>query len=286
MMNLMPGSPFNDAKMTHQQVQALYHQYGLDKPVIERFFIYIKQMLSGNLGISYSVQTNDQVTAMIAKTLPISVQLGLQATVFGALIGIILGIFAALKKNTFIDTFATGISVLGVSVPSFVLALILSYVFAYKMNLFPLLYSDSHLIESTILPTIALSSFTLANITRYARSEMVEVMTTDYIKLADSKGISSFNLVFKHILRNALIPVITVLAPLAVELMAGSLVIEKAFSIPGMGNLYINAIEANDYNVVIGITFVYSVMFIGTMFVVDLLYGLIDPRVRVSKGGH
>ncbi|SFG79166.1 ABC transporter permease [Sporolactobacillus nakayamae] len=285
MLNFMPGSPFNDTKMSHEQLKILYHEYGLDRPLAERFLIYVKQMLTGNLGVSYSLQTNATVTNMISHTLPISVQIGLQASVVGSLIGIVLGFVAALRKNSFFDSMATGISILGVSVPSFVLALCFSYIFSYKYNLFPLLYSSSEAFRSTILPTLSLCFFTLASIARYSRSEMIEVMEKDYIRLADAKGITRFQLVCRHIIRNAMIPIITVLAPLTVDLMAGSLVIEKAFSIPGMGSLYINAIQANDYNVVIGISFIYSLMFIGTMFFVDLLYGLIDPRIRIAKRG-
>ena len=284
MMSLMPGSPFNDEKMSRDQVAALYAKYGLDKPVLIQFFIYLKNMLTGNFGISYSIQSNMPVSNMIASSLPISIQIGLQAAVFGSFIGLILGIVAALKKNTFIDTFATGISVIGVSLPSFVLALILSYFFAFKFNMFPILYSPQKMLISTILPSISMAMFTLASIARYARSEIIEVMNLDYITLADSKGIPKVRLIFVHVLRNAMIAVMTVLAALVVDLMAGSLVVEKAFSIPGLGSLFIKAIQSNDYNVVLSISFVYSIMFIGAMILVDVLYGIVDPRIRLAKG--
>jgi oligopeptide transport system permease protein len=284
MMSLMPGSPFNDEKMSRDQVAALYAKYGLDKPVLTRFFIYLKNMLTGNFGISYSIQANMPVMDMIRYSLPISIQIGLQAAVFGSFIGLILGIIAALKKNTFIDTIATGVSVIGVSLPSFVFALLLSYFFAFKFNLFPILYSSSETIMSTILPSVSMAMFTLASIARYSRSEIIEVMTADYITLADSKGIPKVRLIVVHVLRNAIIAVMTVLAALTVDLMAGSLVVEKAFSIPGLGSLFIKAIQSNDYNVVLSISFVYSVMFIGVMILVDVLYGIVDPRIRLAKG--
>ena len=284
MMSLMPGSPFNDEKMSRDQVAALYAKYGLDKPVLIQFFIYLKNMLTGNFGISYSIQSNMPVSNLIASSLPISIQIGLQAAVFGSFIGLILGIVAALKKNTFIDTFATGISVIGVSLPSFVLALLLSYFFAFKFNMFPILYSSEKTLISTILPSISMAMFTLASIARYARSEIIEVMNLDYITLADSKGIPKVRLIFVHVLRNAMIAVMTVLAALVVDLMAGSLVVEKAFSIPGLGSLFIKAIQSNDYNVVLSISFVYSIMFIGAMILVDVLYGIVDPRIRLAKG--
>jgi oligopeptide transport system permease protein len=284
MMSLMPGSPFNDEKMSEEQVAALYTKYGLDKPVIYQFFQYFIHMLTGDFGVSYSIQTNMPVAQMIAARLPLSIQIGLQAAIVGSFIGLTLGIISALRKNTYVDTIATAISVIGVSLPSFVFALLLSYFFAYKFDLFPILYSTEKQFISTILPTISMSMFTLASIARYSRSEIIEVMAADYIALAESKGIKKSQLIIKHVLRNAIIAVITVFATLMVELMAGSLVVEKAFSIPGLGSLYINAIQSNDYNVVISISFVYSVMFIGMMLLVDILYGIIDPRIRLAKG--
>lgn len=283
MEKVMPGSPFNDEKMSHAQVKQLYEQYGLDKPVLVQFWNYFKSMMVGDLGISYSLQVNTSVTEMIAQHFPISLQIGLQATFLGAILGFVMGIIAALKHNTLVDSLMTGISVLGVSLPNFVVALILSLIFSFKLYLLPAVYSLDHPFISGILPTLALSTFTMASVERYARSEMIEVMNSDYIRLADSKGISKSQLVLKHVIRNTLISVITVLAPLMIDLIAGSMVIEKAFSIPGLGTTYISAIQANDYNVVLGITFFYAVLFIGIMLFVDILYGIIDPRVRLDK---
>ena len=159
----------------------------------------------------------------------------------------------------------------------------LSYFLGFKVKLFPLIYSTAEPGLSSVLPTISLCMFTVASIARYARSEMVEVLTSDYIQLADAKGISRTRLITRHALRNTLIGIITVLAPLVVNLMTGSLVVEKAFSIPGIGSYFITAIQNNDYNVILGISFIYSVMFIGVMLLVDVLYGVIDPRIRLAK---
>jgi oligopeptide transport system permease protein len=153
----------------------------------------------------------------------------------------------------------------------------------FKLKWFPLLYQANAPFESTVLPTVALSMFTIATVARFTRTEMLEVLGTDYMLLAESKGVSNFHLIFRHALRNALIPIITVLAPLIVSLMTGSLVIEKLFSIPGIGSLMVTAIQSNDYNVIITLAFIYSVMFIGIMLVVDVLYGIIDPRIRLAK---
>ncbi|MCI0375901.1 ABC transporter permease [Lacticaseibacillus paracasei] len=283
MEKAMPGSPFNDEKMTRAQLQILYAKYGLDKPVLIQFWDYLKHMLTGDFGVSYSVQVNTPVVTMIAQHFPISLQIGLQATVLGAVIGMGLGIIAALKHNSWIDNLMTGVSVIGVSLPNFVVALILSLLFSYLVHWMPAVYDADRSWISTVLPTVALSTFTMASIERYARSEMVDVMQSDYYRLADAKGITHAQLILRHVLRNTLISVITVLAPLMIDLIAGSMVIEKAFSIPGLGTLYISAIQANDYNVVLGITFFYALLFVSIMLVVDVLYGVIDPRVRLEK---
>ena len=206
------------------------------------------------------------------------------AVTLGALVGLVLGIIAALKRDTIFDTIATIISVIGVSVPSYVFALALSYTFGFKLRWFPMLFSAKDVLGSSVLPSVSLSMFTMASIARFTRSEMIEVLDSDYMLLAESKGISGPALIFRHALRNALIPIITVLAPLIVDLMTGSLVVEKIFAIPGVGSLLVTAIQSNDYNVVIGLSFIYSAMYIGIMLVVDLLYGIIDPRIRLAKG--
>ena len=284
MLDLMPGSPFNDEKMSAEQKAALNAKYGLDDPFLVRYVRYVGNMLKGDFGVSYAIQKNMPISRMLADRIPLTVQIALQAAVLGSFIGLILGIVAAIKRNSIWDTTATTISVLGVSLPSFVFALLLSYTFSYKYKIFPLIYTDKQAFQSTILPTISLSMFTIASIARYSRSELIEVMNSEYILLADSKGITRLRLIVTHAIHNALIGVITVLAPLVVNLMTGSLVVEKAFSIPGIGTLFIKAIQMNDYNVTLSISFLYSVMFVFTMLLVDVLYGIIDPRIRLAKG--
>lgn len=283
MLNFMPGSPFNSEKMSESQIEALYQKYNLDKPIYIRFVTYVKNMLKGDFGISYNIQKNYSVSKMIGERFPISIQIGLQAAILGIIVGMVLGVIAALKKNTIYDTITTIISVFGISLPAFVFALMLSYFIGYKWQLLPMLYSSKQAFRSTILPTIAMSMFTIASVARYARSELIDVMISDYILLADSKGITRVQLIARHGMRNMLIGIITVLAPLVVNLLTGSLVIEKAFSIPGLGSLYIKAIENNDYNVILAISFIYSVMFIVVMLLVDICYGIIDPRIRLAK---
>lgn len=286
LMKLMPGSPFNDEKLTDDMRAALYAKYGLDQPVIVQFFKYVGGMLRGDLGVSYNISKNTPISQLIQTRLPISIQIGGMAVLLGALVGLVLGIIAALKRDTIWDTLATIISVIGVSVPSYVFALALSYSFGFRLQWFPMLFSASDITGSSVLPSISLSMFTMASIARFTRSEMLEVLDSDYMLLAESKGISGPSLIFRHALRNALIPIITVLAPLIVDLMTGSLVVEKIFAIPGVGSLLVNAIQSNDYNVVISLSFIYSAMYIGIMLVVDILYGVIDPRIRLSKEGN
>ena len=283
MLDLMPGSPFNDDKLSQEQIDILYQKYGLDDPFFVRYFRYLFNIAKGDFGVSYNIASNVPITDLLQTRLPTSIRLGGQAVFLGASIGLLLGLVAALKHNTIFDTIATIISVLGVSLPSYVFALALSYVFGYRMGWFPLLYASETPFISSVLPTIALSMFSMANIARFTRTEMLEVLRSDYMLLAESKGISGPTLIIRHALRNALIPIITVLGPLIVNTMTGSLVIEKIFSIPGIGELMVRSIQQNDYNVTIALSFIYSLMYIGIMLVVDILYGIIDPRIRLSK---
>ena len=285
LLQLMPGSPFNDEKLNVDQRAALYEKYGLDQPLIIQFFKYVGNMLRGDFGVSYTISKNTPITQLLQTRLPISLSIGGEAVLLGAVIGLILGIVAAIWHGTVWDTIATIVSVIGVSVPSYVFALALAYVFGYQLNWFPLLYDMKIPLQSSVLPSIALCMFTIASIARFTRSEMLEVLGSDYILLAESKGVYGPKLIVRHVLRNALIPIVTVLAPLIVGLMTGSLVGEKIFSIPGIGSLLVTAIQSNDYNVVIVLSFIYSAMYIGIMLVVDILYGVIDPRIRLSKEG-
>ena len=275
MLQLMPGSPFNDEKLSEAQVQVLNQKYGLDQPIVVQFVNYVKNVVKGDFGVSYSISKNTDISKLLNTRLPVSFRIGGQAVVFGAIIGIMLGIAAALKSGTWIDSICTIVSVLGVSLPSYVFALAMAYFLGYRANIFPLLYNSAEAFASSVMPTIALAMFSIATVARFTRTELLEVLDSDYMLLAESKGITGRTLIVRHALRNALIPIITVLAPLVVDLMIGSLVIEKIFSI--------TAIQSNDYNVTITIAFIYSVMYIVLMLAVDILYGVIDPRIRLAK---
>ena len=285
LMDLMPGTPVNDEKLSEAQIAMLYAKYGLDKPLLVRFFLYLKNMLSGDLGVSYAINKNFPISEMIKGRLGISLAVGAMAMIFGTIMGLILGIVAALNHNTWIDNLCSVISVVGVSVPSYVCALLLCYYVAYKLKLLPILYNQTMPFKSLILPALALSVSPTANVARFTRSEMIDVLNSDYILLVQSKGVKQYRMIIRHALRNTLIPIITVTGPLLVNLLTGSSVIERIFGIPGIGLLMISGIQQNDYNVTLACSFIYSVMYIAVMLVVDILYGVIDPRIRVSKEG-
>lgn len=282
LLKLMPGSPFNDEKLTPAQRVVLNEKYGLDDPVLIQYGRYVTNLIKLDFGVSYNISKNTPITTLIKNRLPTSIKIGGLSVLIGFTLGLALGIISALNHNKFLDRFCSLFSVIGVSIPSYVFALGLSYIFAYQLNLFPMLYSTRTPWASIVLPSISLSVFTMASIARFTRFELIEILQSDYILLAQCKGVSGITLVVCHALRNSLIALITVLAPLIIDLMTGSLVIEKIFSIPGIGSLLVTAIQSNDYNVVIALSFIYSALYIGIMLIVDLLYGVIDPRVRIQ----
>ena len=284
MLKLMPGTPFNDEKLTQAQKALIYAEYGFDKPIWEQFVIYFKAMISGDFGISFGIARNLEVSKLVGPRIIVSFSIGLAAAVLGTIIGVMLGIFSALKRNTIWDSLATMVSVLGVSIPSFVVCLLLLIFLGVNIKILPILYNSSRPIISAIIPTIALSFSVVANVARFTRSEMIEVLGSEYINLAQSKGLDRRFVIKRHALRNTLVPIITILAPILVSLMTGSMVIEQICGIPGLGSLLVQAITVNDYNVTMAVAFIYSVMYVVIMLVVDILYGIIDPRIRLGKG--
>ena len=293
LLDFMPGSPFNDEKLSDSQRELLYEKYGLDQPMIIRYKQFMYHVIfEGDFGVSYTIEKNANVSDMLQKRLPLSIRIGLQALALGSLVGVLLASIAALKKNSIWDTLTTVISVIGISIPSYVFALGLNYFLGYKLtkvtgtSFFPLTFDLYAPLKSSILPTVALSMFVVATVARFMRTELVEVIGSDYVMLAEAKGLSANKVIFRHAIRNALIPVVTVLGPLTVSLMTGSLVIERVFGIPGIGDLLVTAISVNDFNVIIAISFFYSIFYIVMQLFIDILYGIIDPRIRVSKGGE
>ena len=274
----------NDEKLTEAQKIALYAKYGLDQPFFIRFLKYLQNMLHGDLGVSDVINKNRNVTDLLGNPLLVSIRIGAQAMVIGSILGLLLGIAAALHHNSWIDSLCSIVSILGVSIPSYVFALLLAYYIGFKLKWAPILYNSNNPVNSSVLPTIALAMFPMANISRFARSEMIDVLSSDYISLVEAKGVRERPLIMHHALRNTMIPLVTIMGPLLVNLLTGSMVVEKVFAIPGIGMLMVQAIQSNDYNVVIACAFVYSAMYIIMMLIVDILYGVIDPRIRVAKG--
>lgn len=283
LMKLMPGTPYtNQAKMTASQIEIMNKQYGLDKPIWEQYLIYIFGMFHGDFGTSFQY-SNQPVAYLISSRLGASMQLGLQAMIFGVFFGVILGAAAAIKHNTWADTGATVIAIIGKSVPNFVLAILLQYYIALKLGWFPI--AGWGQFSNTILPTIALGVGPLAETARFIRTSMVEVLNSDYIELAKAKGLSKFEVVYHHALRNSLIPLVTLLGPYTVALMTGSMVIENIFNIPGIGEQFVKSIMTNDYPTIIGVTMVFSIGLVVVILITDIIYGLIDPRIRLEGNG-
>lgn len=283
LMNFLPGSPYaNQEKLSTEQKEMLDKQYGLDKPVSERYVIYLKNVSRGEFGNSFQFQ-NQSVSKLIANRIAPSVQLGVQAIIFGTIVGIMLGVVAAMRQNTWVDSGATIVAILGRSIPNFVFAVLLQYLFAIKLKWLPMGKWDMGMI-STILPTIALSMSPMADSARFIRTEMVEVLNSDYVELAKAKGLNPTGVAFRHGLRNSLIPLVTLLGPMTVGLLTGSLVIENIFAVPGIGEQFVKSIMVKDYPTIMAITIMYSTLLVVVMLIVDILYGLIDPRIRVSGG--
>jgi len=280
LMKLLPGTPYqNQDKMSASQIHMMNVQYGLNKPVWQQYLIYIFGMVHGDLGISFQF-SSQPVSYLIATRIGPSLQLGLQAMIVGSVLGILLGAVAAIRRNTWADTLATLLAILGMSIPNFVFAVLLQYILGFKLKLFPIaLWSN---FSSSILPTIALAMMPLAETARFMRTEMIDVLSSDYIMLARAKGLTQSGVVWHHALRNSLIPVITLAGPLAVNLMTGSMVVENIFSIPGIGEQFVKSITTNDYPTIMGVTMVYSFMLVVVILIVDILYGIIDPRIRLS----
>ena len=259
LMQIIPGTPFKNAnKLSDTQLQIMMDKYGLDDPVPVQYLKYMGNLLQGDLGNSFQYD-NTPVTDILGGLIGPSAQLGFQAMVFGTIVGIALGLISALKQNTWIDYGATFIAILGKSIPSFVFAGLLQYWIGVKLGWLPVAFWRGW--EYSILPTIALSIFPISIAARFMSTEMIE-----------------------HALRNALIPVVTVLGPLMVSLMTGSLVIEKIFSVPGIGSQFVTSIQTNDYQVIMGTTLLFAALFVFVVLIVDILYGLIDPRIRLAGG--
>lgn len=281
-MKVMPGSPFSrdNKSISAETLRALEEKYGLDKPVTEQYLIYIKNVAKGDFGISIS-KKGQHVSEIIATRLPVTAKLGCMAFVFSILLGITLGVFSALTKKRWANSIITVFTTIGVSVPGFLLSLLMMVILAVKLKLLPVVGLNSW--QSYIMPIMALSFSPVSSITRLTRSSLRDVMSSDYITLARSKGTKEFWVVVKHGLKNALLPVITYAGPLFAGMITGSLTTETLFSIPGIGKEFTNSINNRDYTLCMGLTILLGALVIVMALVSDIVAALIDPRIKVDK---
>lgn len=306
-MYFMPGNPYSNAdKLPLEEIEKLDHAHGFDRPYVTQYVDFMTNitgfqgliltpyeaneyevdgedpgLLGFNMGYSFSNQTD--VSKVIGKSYPVSLQLGVASVTFGTIMGVALGLVASIKKNSFWDYFATFIAVLGVSFPSFVLASYNQYIFSVTLGIMPTMYSKGDL-PSMILPVVSLSVFAVSQVARVTRTEMIDVLGSNYITLAKAKGVSNRKVIFKHAFRNILVAVITILGPIMVSLTTGSLVIESIFSIPGLGKNLVPAVLSNDVFLVLGTTIVISLQILVMYLIVDILYVFVDPRIKLAGG--
>lgn len=285
LMHSIPGNPFvSNKRIPDAVMHNLMAKYGLDQPLWKQYTIYLTNLLHGDLGVSmhYTTRTVQQV---IADGFPVSLNLGLRALLFAVPLGLALGILAALHRGKAWDFTGMIVAVVGVSAPSFVVGAVLQWILGVKWHLLPVAGWDGGFLKS-LLPSFALSLSIIAGLARMMRTSMLDVLTQDYMKTARSKGLNQGEIVWRHAIRNALLPIVTILGPTIISVVTGTLVVERLFAIPGLGKYYAQSITDLDYTMILGTTVFYAVLLLLAMFVVDLAYGLVDPRIRLAKGGR
>lgn len=280
LMNAIPGDPFTSNKRIPPEIlQNMMVKYGLDQPLIVQYGKYLGNLLKGDFGDSMYYKSRS-VNSILAESFPTSAKLGGLAIAVGASLGIFFGIIAALNRNKFFDYFVIILAVLGVSVPSYVFASLFQYIFASKLGWFPVARWGTW--QQAVLPVAALGFGYIAYIARMMRTSMLEVINQDYVRTAIAKGLSKQQVLWKHTIRNAILPIVTILGVAIAGILVGSLVIENIFGIPGMGKYFVQSIKQNDYMMIMGTTIFYAVLLIIMMFVIDILYGVVDPRIRLD----
>lgn len=279
LMQIIPGDPFTQEKAVPEEIlKAMYKHYGLDQPWYVQYYRYMKGLITFDLGPSFKYQGRT-VTEIIREGFPVSMTLGLEALILSIFCGIALGSIAALKHLKWQDHLTMVLAVLGISVPSFILATFLQYLVSMKWDLLPVARWGSF--DHSILPALALAALPTAFIARLTRSNMVEIMQEDYIQTARAKGLNPYQIVIRHALRNALLPIVTYLGPLTTAILTGSFAVEKIFGIPGLGQWFVMSITNRDYTVIMGTTVFYSAILMLCVFFVDILYCLVDPRIQL-----
>ncbi len=287
LMNTLPGDPVQAGPKILPEAVAknLEQRWGLDKPLGERYVIYLKNFLKGDFGESY-LNVGLSANKVISDRLPASIQLGLQAVGVGLILGLILGIAAAFHRNTWLDSLTMFIAIIGVSVPSFVFASLLQR-FAgggFFATIGWAKPSDGlmELFQKTFLPTMAAAIGSIATYSRFMRSSVLDTLGNDYILTAKAKGLSRGEIIRRHVLRNSLTPIISIVAPQLAGIFTGSFVIEKIFTIPGLGRYYVDSVNGRDYPLIMSTTVFFAIIFILSIVLMDILYALVDPRIRKS----
>lgn len=283
LMRSIPGDPLASmARTLPEQTKANYYaKYGLDQPLFTQYLMYMKGLVHFDLGESI-LYAGRSVTGEITRTSPISGMVGGTALIIGTLIGVVLGIIAALKKNRWPDYIVMFIAILGATIPVFVLASLMQYVFAVKLGWLPA--SGWGKPSNMVLPVIVMGFGSVATYARYIKSSMLDTLGQDYVLTARAKGLSERAVILKHVLRNSLLPAVTIFSSSVVGVFTGAFVTEKMFSIPGIGFYYVSSINSNDYTMIMGTTVFYAALFIIMQLVVDFAYMILDPRIRVSSG--
>ena len=277
-MHSVPGGPFTSNKNVSAEVEAaLNAKYNLDAPLYEQFFDYLGGVVRGDFGPSYQYR-GKTVNDFIRNGFPVSAKLGVVTIIFVLLTAIPMGILAAVKNGKWQDMAIMAVATIGVTIPSFVIASVLIYIFSFRLNWLPTYGVDTW--KGYILPVIALGGYSISYIARLMRSSLLEVMGQDYIRTARAKGLSETKVILRHAMRNALIPVVTVLGPTIAGLLTGSFVIEKIFAIPGLGVHFVNSLSQRDYTTIMGVTIFYATFLMAMIFIVDIFYCLIDPRIK------
>ncbi len=284
LMHSIPGNPFrSESKMPPQVYQNLLKKYGLDKPVSEQYVIYLKNLLKGDLGDSMKSRV-ETVNDMVKRGFPVSLEIGAQALLIAIVLGPALGSLAALYQNKFPDYLSMIVAIIGISVPSFIMGTILIQFVARNISFFPI--GGWGTWRHSLLPSFALSLMPLATMARLMRSSMLEVLGQDYIKTAKSKGLKRSAVILKHAVRNAVLPIISILGTTISNLLVGSFVIEKIFGIPGLGRFFVQSISNRDYTLIMGTTIFYAIVLVTMLLIVDIAYMFIDPRIKLVKEGR
>ena len=276
LMNAIPGGPFNKEKaLSEATIAALNARYNLDKPLPVQFFLYMKSLLHGDFGVS--LKNGREIKDIIGESFPVSCRLGLSAVIVALILGTIFGSLAALMRNRWPDRVIIFFSTLFTAVPSFVLATLLLLIFSIKLGWIPVWSADS---TNYLLPVIALAAYPMAYTTRLAKTSMLDALSQDYIRTAKAKGVSKYKIIFKHALRNSLLPIITYAGPEIAYIITGSMVVETVFTVGGIGSKFVSAITNRDYTMIMATTIFLATLMVTANVICDLLYKVVDPRIK------